>query len=50
VALKRSEPTLAFSALDDRAIGDYEFQPDEVEDAEEDERPTDGGAPSDSAA
>lgn len=50
VALKRQEPTLGFSDLDDRAISDFEFHDDPAEDAEEDQRPTGGGEGSPSAA
>ncbi len=38
VALKREEPTLKFSDLDDRAVSDFDFGGDE----DEDETPTDG--------
>ncbi len=31
VAMKRTEPTLTFSDLDDRSIGDFEFGSDEDE-------------------
>ena len=40
VALKRSEPTLAFSDLDDRNIADFDFGGAE----DEDETPTEGEA------
>lgn len=50
VALKRDEPTLQFSDLDDRAMADFEFHEDPAEDAEEDARPTGSGASSSSAA
>lgn len=50
VALKRKEPTLKFSDLDDRAISEFEFLEDEAADAEEDARPTEGGTGSTNAA
>ncbi len=40
VAMKRVEPTLQFSDLDDRAIGDIDFEDDETDEKED---PT-GGA------
>lgn len=38
VALKRSEPTLQFSDLDDRNIGDFEFEQDDEDESD----PTEG--------
>jgi hypothetical protein len=47
VAMKRSEPTLKFSDLDDRSIGDFVFDDEEPED---DEVPTGGDETSSPAA
>lgn len=41
VALKRDEPTLKFSDLDDRSMGDFAFETEDEDEGEPD--PTEGG-------